>query len=55
MPSFPGEKNQNDPIRTEGGIVFQRNLEFVNSWISGGISALLQGEQYMARFSGKTR
>ena len=29
MPSLSDEKNQNDLIRTEGRVAFQRNLEFV--------------------------
>ena len=29
MSSFSGKKNQNVRIRTEGGIEFQRNLEFL--------------------------
>ena len=29
MNSFSGKKNQNDPIRTEGGVAFQRNLELL--------------------------
>ena len=29
MPSFPGKKNHNDREGTEGEIVFQRNLEFL--------------------------
>ena len=29
MPSFSGNKNQNSPLRTEGGVVFQRQMEFL--------------------------
>ena len=47
MPSFSGEKNQNDPIRTEGGVVFQSSQRnFWNSRTSRRnceIPALLQG------------
>ena len=29
MPSFSGNKNQNDRKRAEEGLAFQRNLEFL--------------------------